>query len=341
MNRNFDPNARDTALEVLLQVAKANAWSDGSLKRTIAKNQLDSRDAALATRLSYGVIQNKMLLDYYIDQWCSQRADHLEPVVLNILRLGGYQILFMDKIPHRAAVNEAVEMVKRWGRPKASGMVNAILRKFVVNWMDMPPLPQGTTAAFLSIRYSHPKWLVERLLDILGPEETEQYLQKNNDTVPTTIQINPLKTTAEKLEKELNERKTTIRDEISAQIAVARGFGDLSENAEYDEARKDQSRNETKIIELENMLRNCEVVDEDEVNTETIGVGNTIEVNNLTTKTKMTVTIVGANETNPKEMKISAESPIGAALLGRKKGEVVDVQVPMGTIQLKVMKITR
>ena len=145
----------------------------------------------------------------------------------------------------------------------------------------------------------------------------------------------------EKLEKELNERKTTIRDEISAQIAVARGFGDLSENAEYDEARKDQSRNETKIIELENMLRNCEVVDEDEVNTETIGVGNTIEVNNLTTKTKMTVTIVGANETNPKEMKISAESPIGAALLGRKKGEVVDVQVPMGTIQLKVMKITR
>ena len=204
MNRNFVPNARDTALEVLLQVAKANAWSDGSLKRTIAKNGLDSRDASLATRLSYGVIQNKMLLDYYIDVWCSQRADHLEPVVLNILRLGGYQILFMDKIPHSAAVNEAVEMVKRWGRPKAAGMVNAILRKFVTNWMDMPALPQGTTADYLSVRYSHPKWLVKRLLDILGPEETEQYLQKNNETVPTTIQVNPLKTTAEKLEKELS-----------------------------------------------------------------------------------------------------------------------------------------
>ena len=203
MNRNFVPNARDTALEVLLQVAKANAWSDGSLKRTIAKNQLDSRDASLATRLSYGVIQNKILLDYYIDVWCSQRADHLEPVVLNILRLGGYQILFMDKIPNSAAVNESVEMVKRWGRPKAAGMVNAILRKFVSNWMDMPALPQGTTADYLSVRYSHPKWLVARLLDILGPEETEQYLQKNNDIVPTTIQINPLKTTVEELEKEL------------------------------------------------------------------------------------------------------------------------------------------
>ena len=238
MNREFIPNARDTALEVLLQVAKANAWSDGSLKRTIAKNQLDSRDAALATRLSYGVIQNKMLLDYYIDQWCSQRADHLEPVVLNILRLGGYQILFMDKIPHRAAVNEAVEMVKRWGRPKASGMVNAILRKFVVNWMDMPPLPQGTTAAYLSIRYSHPKWLVERLLDILGPEETEQYLQKNNDTVPTTIQVNPLKTTAEKLEKELTAAGITVeKHPWQDGCFQVNGTGDLESLSAFREGR--------------------------------------------------------------------------------------------------------
>jgi len=211
MNVKFAPNARDTALEVLMQVAKANAWSDGSLKRTIAKNGLDSRDAALATRISYGVIQNKMLLDYYIDVWCSQRADHLEPVILNILRIGAYQILFMDKIPHRAAVNEAVEMTKRWGRPRASAMVNAILRKFVTNWMDMPALPQGTTADYLSIRYSHPKWLVKQLLDILGPEETEQYLKMNNETVPTTIQINPLRVTAEALEKELVAAGVTVQ----------------------------------------------------------------------------------------------------------------------------------
>ena len=140
------PDARETALEVLMQVDSANAWSDGGLKRTIAKNKLDSRDAALATRLCYGVIQNRMLLDYYIGCWCSQKPNRLEPVILNILRIGGYQILFMDKIPHRAAVNEAVEMTKRWGRPKAAGMVNAVLRKFVTNWMDMPALPQGPTA---------------------------------------------------------------------------------------------------------------------------------------------------------------------------------------------------
>ena len=77
-------SARDTALEVLMQVSRANAWSDGSLKRTIAKNKLDSREAALCTRLAYGVIQNRGLLDYYIGCWCSQKPNRLEPVILNI-----------------------------------------------------------------------------------------------------------------------------------------------------------------------------------------------------------------------------------------------------------------
>ena len=203
-------SARDTALEVLMQVSRANAWSDGSLKRTIAKNKLDSREAALCTRLAYGVIQNRDLLDYYIGCWCSQKPNRLEPVILNILRIGGYQILFMDKIPHRAAVNEAVEMTKRWGRPKAAGMVNAVLRKFVTNWMDMPALPQGTTADYLSVRYSHPKWLVRRLIDVIGAEETEDYLRMNNEIVPTTIQTNTLKCTAEELEKELRTAGVTV-----------------------------------------------------------------------------------------------------------------------------------
>ena len=238
MNRNFEPNARDTALEVLLQVARANAWSDGSLKHTIAKNKLDSRDASLATRLCYGVIQNKILLDYYIDVWCTQRADHLEPVVLNILRIGGYQILFMDKIPHSAAVNEAVEMVKRWGRPKAAGMVNAILHKFVANWMDMPALPQGSTADYLSVRYSHPKWLVKRLIDLIGPEETEQYLQKNNETVPTTIQVNPLKVAAEKLEKELTAAGISVeKHPWQSGCFLVSGTGDLEGLPAFREGR--------------------------------------------------------------------------------------------------------
>ena len=201
--------ARDTALEVLMQVDKANAWSDGSLKRTIARNKLDSREAALATRLSYGVIQNKLLLDYYISCYCTQKAEKLESVIRNILRIGGYQILFMDKIPHHAAVNEAVEMTRRANRPKAAGMVNAVLRKFVANWMNMPALP-GATADYLSVRYSHPKRLVERMVDLLGPEEAEKYLRMNNEIVPTTIQTNTLKITADELEKELRQAGVTV-----------------------------------------------------------------------------------------------------------------------------------
>lgn len=232
------PTARDTALEVLMQVDRANAWSDGSLKRTIAKNKLDGRDAALATRLSYGVIQNKMLLDYYISCYCTQKAEKLESVIRNILRIGGYQILFMDKVPHSAAVNEAVEMTKRSNRPKAAGMVNAVLRKFVANWMNMPELPSGTTADYLSVRYSHPKWLVTRLLDLLGPEETEGYLRMNNEIVPTTIQTNPLKTTPEELEKELRGSGAAVEKHpwLPGCFEVS-GTGDLESLPAFTEGR--------------------------------------------------------------------------------------------------------
>lgn len=188
-----------------MQISAANAWSDGSLKKIISRNKLDSRDAALATRLAYGVIQNRMLLDYYIGCFCTQRPGHLEPVILNVLRLGGYQILFMDKIPPHAAVNEAVEMVKRHGRPRAAGLVNAVLRKFVVNRHVMPQLPGNSAAEELSYRYSHPLWLVQRLVDQIGEAETERFLHCNNEIVPITVQTNLLRIDSIELEKELRQ----------------------------------------------------------------------------------------------------------------------------------------
>ena len=145
----------------------------------------------------------------------------------------------------------------------------------------------------------------------------------------------------EKLEKELDYYISVRRNEISEQIAIARGFGDLSENAEYDEAKNEQSRIEAKIVEMENTLRNCVVVEDDEVSTDVIGVGNTVKVQNLPMKIEQPIPIVGANETDPKTMKISSESPIGAALLGKRKGETVDVEVPAGVMKLKVLEISR
>ena len=145
----------------------------------------------------------------------------------------------------------------------------------------------------------------------------------------------------EKLEKELDYYISVRRNEISEQIAIARGFGDLSENAEYDEAKNEQSRIEAKIVEMENTLRNCIVVEDNEVNTDAVGVGNTVKVKNLTLNMDQTITIVGANETDPKNMKISFDSPIGEALLGKKKGETFEVEVPMGLMKMQVLEISR
>ena len=145
----------------------------------------------------------------------------------------------------------------------------------------------------------------------------------------------------EKLEKELDYYVSVRRNEISEQIAIARGFGDLSENAEYDEAKNEQSRIEAKIVEMENTLRNCIVVEDDEVSTDSVGVGNSVKVYNETLKKEQVITIVGANETEPAKLKISSDSPIGAALLGSKVGDVVTVEVPMGIMKMNVLEISR
>ena len=145
----------------------------------------------------------------------------------------------------------------------------------------------------------------------------------------------------EKLEKELNYYVSVRRNQVAEQIAIARGFGDLSENAEYDEAKNEQSRIEAKIVEMENTLRNCIVVEDDEVSTDTVGVGNSVKVFNETLKKEQVITIVGANETEPAKLKISSDSPIGAALLGSHVGDVVSVDVPMGVMKMTVLEISR
>ena len=145
----------------------------------------------------------------------------------------------------------------------------------------------------------------------------------------------------EKLEKELEYYTSVRRNEVAEQIAVARGFGDLSENAEYDEAKNEQSRIEAKIIDMENTLRNCTVIEDADVGTEMAGVGNSIRVRNMDTGLEQVYTIVGTNETDPKARKISSDSPIGAALLDKKAGQTVTVDVPAGTIKLKIMEISR
>ena len=143
----------------------------------------------------------------------------------------------------------------------------------------------------------------------------------------------------DKLEEELNYLKTEKRTEIAERIKVARGFGDLSENSEYDEAKNAQAENEQQIAELEVKIRNAKVIDSKEIDTKTVQIGNTVELYDEEFKEEIEYTIVGSTEVNLAENKISNESPIGKALLGRKKGEVVDVDAPDGIIKFKILDI--
>ena len=143
------------------------------------------------------------------------------------------------------------------------------------------------------------------------------------------------------LDKELNYLKTEKRTEIAERIKVALGFGDLSENSEYDEAKNAQAENEVKIAELENKLRHAKIIDEKEIDTDTVQIGNTVKVLDIEFNEEVEYTIVGSTEVNLAENKISNESPIGKALLGRKKGEVVDVDAPDGIIKFKILAIKK
>ena len=144
-----------------------------------------------------------------------------------------------------------------------------------------------------------------------------------------------------KLEEELEYLKTVKRKEISERIKVALGYGDLSENSEYDEAKTEQAHVEMKILELENTLRNAKVIDEDEVTNKVVQVGNKVKVHDMEFDEDMEYTIVGPTEVNLEENKISNESPIGKALLGKKKNEIAEAVLDNGgVLKFKVLKIS-
>ena len=185
------PDARETALEVLMQVDSANRMVRRRPEAHHRQNKLDSRDAALATRLCYGVIQNRMLLDYYIGCWCSQRPSGWSPSSATSCVWGLPDPVFWIKVPPRAAVNEAVEMTKRHRRKKGGGYGQRHPAEICRQSGGYAAPAQGQPGADSLLRYSHPRWLVERLLSLIGEEETEAYLRMNNQVVPTTIQTNP------------------------------------------------------------------------------------------------------------------------------------------------------
>lgn len=187
--------ARETALNALIACRKNGAWPNAALKDYLQRDRLDSRDAALATRLVYGVLQNRDKLSFYLKQFLTGKLSGLHPVVKDILHLGLYQISELDRVPDSAAVNEAVELAKKYcpKQKNAPALVNAVLRKAAStrgSWVE--PVSYAE-------RYSHPEELITLLKKSLPKGKLEPMLIADNTAPQTVVQVNLLKTTTEKL----------------------------------------------------------------------------------------------------------------------------------------------
>ncbi len=188
-------NGRETALQALVACRRDGAWSNGILKDYTQRAGLDRREAALAARLCYGVLQNRGLLDFYLKQLLTGKLSALHPALRDVLHLGLYQLWFMDKIPASAAVNESVALARKVC-PKQSfapGLCNAVLRRAA---QGREGLRQPTR---LCDKYSHPQKLIDLLGAYVGKDRLEPMLRANNEAPPTVAQVNTLRTTARAL----------------------------------------------------------------------------------------------------------------------------------------------
>ena len=224
--------ARETALNGLIACRKEGAWSNGVLKEYIIRDRLDSRDAALSARLCYGVLQNRNKLDFYLKQLLNGKIKDLHPMIHDILHLGLYQIYEMDRIPESAAVNESVDLAKKYCKKQrfAPGLVNGVLRNAVKT------KGQLKEPASLEDRYSHPWELIKLLRDYVGKDRIEMMLKANNEAPSTTVQVNTLRVTAQELQSILEgEGVTAVPHGWMRDCLVLSGTGDLEKLTSFKE----------------------------------------------------------------------------------------------------------
>ena len=222
--------ARETALNALIACLKNGAWPNAALKELLQRDRLESRDAALCTRLVYGVLQNRNRLDFYLKQFLTGKLSGLHPVVKDILHLGLYQIAELDRVPDSAAVNEAVELSKKYcpKQKNAPALVNAVLRKAAStrgSWTE----PTGYAE-----KYSHPEELIALLKKDLPKGKLEPMLIADNTAPRTCIQVNTLKITSDELARLLTEKGMEVsRHSWMENCLVLSGVGNLERLEEF------------------------------------------------------------------------------------------------------------
>ena len=188
-------SARACALAVVRRVFEHDAWADRSLHGEARRRGLDARERALATRLAYGTVQRKATLDHLIEAFADRPVAKLEPLVLAALRLGLYQLAFLDRVPAHAAVGETVELVKR-DAPRAAGLVNAVLRRGAREAAARVAALPDATPAQAALRHSHPVWIAELWFATLGPEAARALMIADNEPAETALRANTLRADA-------------------------------------------------------------------------------------------------------------------------------------------------
>ncbi len=196
--------ARNAALQVLLAVEKDGAYANLELQKYARTGKLRPQDSSLLTELVYGTLRRQGTLDWVINQFSKVPVSRMNYIIRNIVRLGVYQLLYLDRVPPRAVCSESVELAKTRGIRGLAGFVNGLLRSIIRNRKKFAyPDPKDEPAQYLSLKYSHPLWMVERWLERFGMEETAALCRANNEPPSVVLRCNTLKTTPEQLREQL------------------------------------------------------------------------------------------------------------------------------------------
>ncbi|QKG84680.1 16S rRNA (cytosine(967)-C(5))-methyltransferase RsmB [Kroppenstedtia pulmonis] len=229
-------NAREVALEVLIQWEEREGYSNLLLREALEQSGLNIRDRGLTTELVYGTIQRRNTLDWVLNQLLRQDLGDLDSWLRQLLRLGVYQLRFLDKIPPRAAVHETVQMAKNRGHQGTASLVNGVLRSYLRREMEWKLPEKPETIREWALVYSHPKWLIKRFIHVYGEEEARQMLEAHNQPPKVSLRTNPLKISREALIRDLSNifpEADIQASSVSDQGIVMEGGGNPTSTEEY------------------------------------------------------------------------------------------------------------
>lgn len=223
-------NPRKVAVSALLKIEKDGAYSNIALSEFLKTEDLKPQDKALVSALVYGVLDRKITLDYVLSQFLKTPVKKTAPFTLEVLRTALYQIMYMDKIPDSAAVNEGVKIIKNSKESRNSGFVNGVLRSILRSEIT---LPMGNSAQEISVRYSCPIWIVKGFIEDYGEENTVKFLEESLKAPPLTIRVNTVLTTTDTVKKELENSKIEFCDGMGKNSLDILSGIDISKNELY------------------------------------------------------------------------------------------------------------